>query len=67
MSELNPEHLLTTAQVADLLKVSPSTVNRYARNGTLPAEQTLPGVRGARLYKAGTLVAFHEANVEATK
>lgn len=34
--------LLTTSEVADRLRVSVATVNRYAREGDLPAIQ-LPG------------------------
>lgn len=42
-------HLLTTSEVADRLRVSVATVNRYARLGELPAI-VLPG--GQRRYRA---------------
>jgi excisionase family DNA binding protein len=41
--------LLTTSEVADALRVSVATVNRYARCGDLPAI-VLPG--GQRRYRA---------------
>lgn len=41
-------NLLTTAEVAERLRVSVATVNRYARDGALPAV-TLPG--GQRRYR----------------
>jgi excisionase family DNA binding protein len=41
--------LLTTAEVAERLRVGVSTVNRYARQGLLTAVK-LPG--GARRYRA---------------
>ena len=34
---MQPDELLTTAQVADLAKVSRQTVWRWARSGVLPA------------------------------
>jgi excisionase family DNA binding protein len=36
---------LRTAQVADLLHVSPKTVSRWAKNGKLPFQSTLGGHR----------------------
>ena len=67
MSKINLDHLLTTAQVADLLKVSPATVNRYARDGKIAVAQTLDGVRGSRLYTAGAVVAYHDSTTSDEK
>src|SRR5438105_911880 len=36
---------LTTAEVAEILKVSPKTVTRWAREGKLPHSRTLGGHR----------------------
>jgi excisionase family DNA binding protein len=36
---------LTTAEVADILHVSPKTVTRWAREGKLPHSRTLGGHR----------------------
>lgn len=52
MSTENPhgegERLLTPAEVADLLKVDPKTVTRWARSGKLSAIRT---PRGHRRYR----------------
>lgn len=47
-----PHDLLTTAEVAARLRVTVHTVNRYAREGLLPAIE-LPG--GARRYRASDI------------
>ena len=40
----NPEYL-KTAEVADILHVSPKTVTRWAKDGKLPHSRTLGGHR----------------------
>lgn len=39
----------TSSEVAHLADVTPSTVNRWATSGTLPASK-VPGGRGVHLY-----------------
>lgn len=43
---------LTPQQVADLLKVSPSTVRRYEESGVLKPIRRLPGSRHRRYSRA---------------
>ncbi|MDO4791866.1 MAG: helix-turn-helix domain-containing protein [Buchananella hordeovulneris] len=43
--------LLTTAQVADMLHTTPSTITRWHKAGRLKAAFKAPGLRGARLYR----------------
>ena len=43
-----PEALLTPAEVAQLFRVNPKTVTRWARAGKLPAIRTLGGHRRFR-------------------
>ena len=45
MAEKRMHSYLTTAEVADLLHVSPKTVTRWAREGKLPHSRTLGGHR----------------------
>ena len=45
MAERKLHTYLTTAEVADLLHVSPKTVTRWAREGKLPHSRTLGGHR----------------------
>ena len=45
MAEKKLHTYLTTAEVADLLHVSPKTVTRWAREGKLPHSRTLGGHR----------------------
>lgn len=42
--------LLTTSQVAALLKRDVTTVNRWAQSGRLRTAAKAPGIRGARLF-----------------
>ena len=42
--KLNPKYL-KTAEVADMLHVSPKTVTRWAKDGKLPHSRTLGGHR----------------------
>ena len=48
MSERKLHTYLTTAEVADILHVSPKTVTRWAREGKLPHSRTLGGHRRYR-------------------
>ena len=45
MAEKKLHSYLTTAEVADILHVSPKTVTRWAREGKLPHSRTLGGHR----------------------
>lgn len=49
---------MTTAQVAEYLRVSVPTVNRLAAAGSLRTLAQLPGVRGARVYDRTDVEAF---------
>lgn len=48
--DLDAPSLLTVSEVADLLRVSPRTVQRYAADRKLPAV-TLPSGRGLRFRR----------------
>ena len=48
MADIDP---LSTAEVASILRVSIGTVNRWAKDGTLPVWKQMPGDTGARLYR----------------
>jgi excisionase family DNA binding protein len=52
-----PKPLLSTAETADRLGVSVSTVTRLAESGRLPIAHRMPGKTGAML--------FEEADVDA--
>jgi len=45
MAEQTIDNYLKTAEVADLLHVSPKTVTRWAKDGKLPHSRTLGGHR----------------------
>lgn len=45
-----PIDLITTAQAAEILRVSIATINRDVSLGRLPAHQKLPGRTGAYLF-----------------
>ncbi len=53
--EVRADSLLTSYQVGALLQVNPSSVNKWVKDGRLPAFRT-PG--GHRRIRAGDLVAF---------
>jgi excisionase family DNA binding protein len=53
--ELRADSLLTSYQVGTLLQVNPSSVNKWVKDGRIPAFRT-PG--GHRRIRAGDLVAF---------
>jgi len=54
-----PETLLTSYQVGELLQVNPSSVNKWVKDGRLPAFRT-PG--GHRRIRAADLVSFLNAH-----
>lgn len=47
--------LMTTAQVAERLRVTARTVNRWVEAGRLPVAQRLPGATGANLFDPATV------------
>ena len=49
-------HLLTTAEVARMLRAAPRSVRRWAAQGVLPSVQVTPG--GPRLVPAGAVQAL---------
>ena len=53
--EIAPESLLTSYQVGSLLQVNPSSVNKWVKDGRIPAFRT-PG--GHRRIRAADLVTF---------
>src|SRR6476620_4737422 len=53
--EIRADSLLTSYQVGALLQVNPSSVNKWVKDGRIPAFRT-PG--GHRRIRAGDLVAF---------
>lgn len=55
--DIAPESLLTSYQVGSLLQVNPSSVNKWVKDGRIPAFRT-PG--GHRRIRAADLVAFLE-------
>jgi excisionase family DNA binding protein len=57
--QLTPHALLTSYQVADLLQVNPSSVNKWIRDGRLPAFRT-PG--GHRRIRVADVTAFLQAH-----
>lgn len=59
------ERLLTPGEVADLFRVSPKTVARWASAGKITAVRTLGGHRRYRQAEAEALLqdATHEATV----
>jgi len=58
----NVDEVLTTAEVAELLGLSVSTVNRLADAGKLRTARKFPGLRGARLYNRVDVEAIKEAS-----
>ncbi len=54
-SEILPDSLLTSYQVGALLQVNPSSINKWVKDGRIPAFRT-PG--GHRRIRAADLVAF---------
>jgi excisionase family DNA binding protein len=55
-------HLLSTAQVAELLGKSTATVKRMALAGTLPPAMKLPGETGAYLFRVEDVEALRTAS-----
>ena len=53
--------LITTAEVAQRLRVSIPTVNRWVRDGRLQPVQKLPGIRGANLFDPTDIAALRKS------
>lgn len=53
--------LLGTSEVAEILGISRSTVNRRAALGTLPVAMKLPGPLGVNLFDRADIEAMKEA------
>jgi excisionase family DNA binding protein len=47
--------LLTSAEAAQRLNVSKTTIHRWASDGTLPYAQKLDGLRGTYLFAAAVI------------
>jgi excisionase family DNA binding protein len=62
-SQLDVERLLTPAEVAELFKVNPLTVTRWAVQGRIGSVRTLGG--HTRCKEAEVLRLLHEATKEA--
>ncbi len=58
---------LTTAQVADLLGLTPSTINRMVARRELEPAFKLPGRTGAHIFAAKDIKAFAAASRHALK
>ena len=54
----NADVLLSTAEAADLLKVSVFQVARLVKRGDLPTAFQAPGLRGARVFRLSDVDAF---------
>jgi excisionase family DNA binding protein len=59
-----PAELLTPAQVAEMFKVNPKTVTRWARAGKISAIRTLGGHRRFRADEIRSLLDSLETSVE---
>jgi excisionase family DNA binding protein len=58
------EQLLTPSEVADLFRVDPKTVTRWANAGKLTSIRTMGGHRRYRAGEVAALAAFSEHRVE---
>lgn len=56
-----PKPLLSTAETAERLGVSVSTVTRLAESGRLPIAHRMPGKTGAMLFDASDVDAYTKA------
>ncbi len=61
---VEPEHLLTPAEVAALFRVDPKTVTRWAKAGKLTSIRTLGG---HRRYRSSEVHALLDANTPARR
>lgn len=49
----NPEDLIPSVEVAEILDVGRSTLTRWVQSGRLPQARKLPGATGTRLFRRG--------------
>jgi excisionase family DNA binding protein len=61
MAQIKGADYLKTAEVADILHVSPKTVTRWAKDGKLPHSRTLGG---HRRFPAGSIRKMAEGLVQ---
>ena len=57
--------LLTTAEAAQRLGISITTLNRWANNGTIPVAVQAPGRTGTRLYDEAVIDAHADTTTAA--
>ncbi|WP_448259552.1 helix-turn-helix domain-containing protein [Corynebacterium kalidii] len=63
---MEPQHVLTTQQVAEVLGIDRSRVVRRVRNGSIPTVGKLPGRTGAHLFDPDVIDALaHEEGARA--
>jgi len=67
LSEAEPEHLRTAAEVAELFRVSSKTVGRWGRSGALPLYRTSGGHHRYRLSDVRSFLGLRteEASLDA--
>lgn len=53
--------LLTTAEVAGRLEVSPHTINRWVNSGRITPAVQAPGIRGPRFFTAEAVEQLQDA------
>ncbi len=63
---LDPEALLTPAEVATMFRVDPKTVTRWAKSGKLSSIRTLGGHRRYRASEVQSLLEGAEQKAEPT-
>lgn len=57
---MEPQHVLTTQQVAEVLGIDRSRVVRRVRNGSIPTVGKLPGRTGAHLFDRAVIDSLKE-------
>ena len=65
-TDLVPNPLLTSKQVADRLGVSVSTISRLVASGRLKPALRLDGIRGAMWFKPADLNRYERAKAKAS-
>ncbi len=59
MSNSYPD-LVSTSEAAEMLKITPKTISRYAQDGRLRPATKLPGLTGAYLFNRTDIEALAE-------